>query len=212
MLSLCTCIFNDIVVHLTVLMLSLCTQKYMHIVTSRFTDVVTRHDTYRKFGSHCSILKLERCCRREFYWDIVLNIRSGEVEMDGKKRKHPMMNAASCKICDQVHGKGSGGTAASAKESMHKNWHCACQCKARTGILQRERVWCNAADMPPEECALCEDRDLASWLTRVECLSQFILECERNWSAHGHIHSKVLNKRQLISIKIEDTEKLKMFA
>jgi hypothetical protein len=50
--------------------------------------------------------------------------------------------------------------------------------------------------------------------------------CERNWSAHGHIHSKVCNKllpetteklvyvysnRNLVS-KMEDTEELKMFA
>jgi hypothetical protein len=109
-----------------------------------------------------------------------------------------------------------------------QDWHCAY--KARTGILQRESTWTNAADMPPEEWYECYVKHWHPELAQVgvRVLSQVISasSCERNWSAHGHIHSKVCSKllpdtteklvyvysnRKSVS-KMEDTDELKMFA
>jgi hypothetical protein len=126
-------------------------------------------------------------------------------------------------MCDRVHGQ---GTAASAK--AQKDWHCAY--KARTGILAKESTWTNAADMPPEAWYECYVKPWHPELAQVgmRVLSQVISasSCERNWSAHGHIHSKVRNKlapetteklvfvysnRKLVT-KIQDKDELKMFA
>jgi hypothetical protein len=73
-----------------------------------------------------------------------------------------------------------------------QDWHC--EYKDRTGILQRESTWTNAADMPPVEL-LCEA--WASWVSSGgDVLFQHVAAslCEQHWSAHGHIHSKVCNK------------------
>jgi hypothetical protein len=126
-------------------------------------------------------------------------------------------------MCDRVHGQ---GTAASA---MRRRIGIVCT-KARTGILQGESTWTNAADMPPEEWYECYVKPWHPVLAQVGMcvLSQVISasSCERNWSGHWHIHSKVCNKllpktteklvyvysnRKLAS-KMEDTDKLKMFA
>ena len=77
----------------------------------------------------------------------------------------------------------------------------------RVKILQNETVWANAAKMPPEAwyemCVKPWHPELAMVGMRV--LSQVISasSCERNWSAHGHIQTKIRNK-----LNPETTEKL----
>jgi hypothetical protein len=126
-------------------------------------------------------------------------------------------------MCDRVHGQGSD---ASAK--AQKDWHCAY--KERTGVLRNESTWKNAAEMPPEKWYHSYVKPWHPELAQVgmRVLSQVISasSCERNWSAHGHIHSRVRNQlapetteklvyvyanRKLVS-KMEDKDELKMFA
>ena len=90
-----------------------------------------------------------------------------------------------------MHG---AGTAASAKAQL--DWHCSY--KGKTGIFVNDTLWTNAARMAPEQWyemyVKAWHPELAEVGMRV--LSQVISasSCERNWSAHGHIHSKVRNK------------------
>ena len=124
-----------------------------------------------------------------------------------------------------MHGAGS---AASAKAQL--DWSCAY--KAKAGILQTETVWANAAlaKMPPE--AWYELYVKPWWpelaLVGMRVLSQVISasSCERNWSAHGHIHSKIRNRldpatteklvyvysNSKIVAATRDADELKMFA
>ena len=77
----------------------------------------------------------------------------------------------------------------------------------RVKILQNETVWANAAKMPQEAwhemCVKPWHPELAMVGMRV--LSQVISasSCERNWSAHGHIQTKIRNK-----LSPETTDKL----
>jgi hypothetical protein len=126
-------------------------------------------------------------------------------------------------MCDKVHGAGS---AASAKAQL--DWSCAY--KAKAGILQTETVWANAAKMPPEAWYELYVKPWWPELTLVgmRVLSQVISasSCERNWSAHGHIHSKIRNRldpatneklvyvysNSKIVAATRDADELKMFA
>ena len=77
----------------------------------------------------------------------------------------------------------------------------------RVKILQNETVWANAAKMPPEAwyemCVKPWHPILA--MVGMSVLSQVISasSCERNWSAHRHIQTKIRNK-----LSPETTEKL----
>ena len=117
----------------------------------------------------------------------------------------------------------------------------------KAGILQNETVWANAGKMPPEAWYEIYVKpwhpELARLAARVgmRVLSQVILasSCERNWSAHGHTHTKIQSRldpataqrvdrpagRQLLTEKLvyvysnsklvastRDADKLKMFA
>ena len=94
-------------------------------------------------------------------------------------------------MCDKVHGAGS---AASAKSQL--DWSCAC--KAKAGILQKETVWAKAAKRPFEAWYEMYVKPWHPELVMVEMrvLSQVIsaCSCERNWSAHGHIRSRIGNR------------------
>jgi hypothetical protein len=124
---------------------------------------------------------------------------------------------------DNVHGAGS---AASAKAQL--NWSCAY--KAKAGILQNETGWANAAKMAPEAWY---EMYVKHWhpelaLVAMRVLSQVISasSCERNWSAHGHIHQKTRNRLETATTEklvyvysnsrmvasIRDSDELKMFA
>ena len=77
----------------------------------------------------------------------------------------------------------------------------------RVKILQNETVWANAAKMPPEAWY---EMYVKPWhpelaMVGMRVLSQVISasSCERNWSAHGHIQTKIRNK-----LSPETTEKL----
>ena len=66
-------------------------------------------------------------------------------------------------------------------------------------MFSRETVWTNAAKMGPEEWyeimyVSLFHPELA--MVSMQVLSQVICasSCERNWSAHGHIHSEVRNR------------------
>ena len=93
--------------------------------------------------------------------------------------------------CDKVHGAGSQESG-----KAQPDWSCAY--KAKAGILQKKKVWANAAKMPPEawyEVHVKPRRpELAKVGTRV--LSQVISasSCERTSSAHGQIHLKIRNR------------------
>jgi hypothetical protein len=96
--------------------------------------------------------------------------------------------------------------------------------------LQTETVWANAAKMPPE--AWYELYVKPWWpelaLVGMRVHSQVISasSCERNWSAHGHIHSKIRNRldpatteklvyvysNSKIVAATRDADELKMFA
>jgi hypothetical protein len=92
-------------------------------------------------------------------------------------------------MCDKIHGEGS---AESAKAQL--DWKCFYKAKKGT-MFSRETTWTNAARMGPEEwyemCVMPFHPELA--LVGIRVLSQVISasSCERNWSAHGHIHSEV---------------------
>ena len=77
----------------------------------------------------------------------------------------------------------------------------------RIKILQNETVWANAAKMTPEAWY---EMYVKPWhpelaMVGMRVLSQVISasSCERNWSAHGHIQTKIRNK-----LSPETTEKL----
>ena len=126
-------------------------------------------------------------------------------------------------LCNLVHGAGS---AAAAKAQL--DWNCSYKTKA--GILQNEAVWVNAAKMPPEAWY---EMYVKPWhpelaMVGMRVLSQVISasSCERNWSAHGHIHTKIRNKlgpetteklvyvysNSKMAAGIRDADELKMFA
>ena len=95
-------------------------------------------------------------------------------------------------MCDKIHGAGS---AESAKAQL--DWQCFY--KAKKGpMFSRETVWTNAAKMGPEEWYEMYVSPFHPELAMVgmRVLSQVISasSCERNWSAHGHIHSEVRNR------------------
>ena len=95
-------------------------------------------------------------------------------------------------MCDKVHGAES---AASAKAQL--DWSCAY--KAKTGFFQNETVWTNAAKIQMRQAWY--KMYVKPWhpelaMVGMRVLSQVISasSCERNWSAHGHIHSKIRNR------------------
>ena len=95
-------------------------------------------------------------------------------------------------MCYILHGAGS---AESAKAQL--DWQCFY--KAKKGpMFSRETVWTNAAKMGPEEWYEMYVSPFHPELAMVgmRVLSQVISasSCERNWSAHGHIHSEVRNR------------------
>ena len=95
-------------------------------------------------------------------------------------------------MCDKIHGAGS---AESAKAQL--DWQCFYKAKKGT-MFSRETTWKNAANMGPEEWYDLYVRPYHPELALVgmRVLSQVISasSCERNWSAHGHIHSEVRNR------------------
>ena len=126
-------------------------------------------------------------------------------------------------MCDKVHG-------ARSQESgkAQPDWSCAY--KAKAGILQNKTVWANAANIPPEAWYEMYVKPWHPELAKVgmRVLSQVISasSCERNWSAHGHIHTKIRNRldpattEKLVYVYsnskmvagTRDTDELKMFA
>ena len=95
-------------------------------------------------------------------------------------------------MCDKIHGEGSE---ASAKAQL--DWQCFY--KAKKGpMFSRETTWANAAKMGPEEWYEMYVKPFHPELALVgmRVLSQVISasSCERNWSAHGHIHTEVRNR------------------
>ena len=101
---------------------------------------------------------------------------------------------------------------------------------AKAGILQNETVWANAAKLPPEAWY---EMYVKPWhpelaMVGMRVLSQVISAspCERNWSAHGHMHTKFRNKlgpetterfvyvysNSEMAATIRDADELKMFA
>jgi hypothetical protein len=86
------------------------------------------------------------------------------------------------------------------QEVLHQlrhNW-IGCAYKAKTGILQNETVWANAAKMAPEAWY---EMYVKPWHPELVMVGMRVLfqvisasSCERNWSAHGHIHSKIRNR------------------
>ena len=74
-----------------------------------------------------------------------------------------------------------------------------CFYKAKKGpMFSRETTWANAAKMGPEEWYKMYVKPFHPELALVgmRVLSQVISasSCERNWSAHGHIHTEVRNR------------------
>ena len=95
-------------------------------------------------------------------------------------------------MCDKIHGEGSEE---SAKAQL--DWQCFY--KAKKGpMFSRETTWANAAKMGPEEWYEMYVKPFHPELALVgmRVLSQVISasSCERNWSAHGHIHTEVRNR------------------
>ena len=88
-------------------------------------------------------------------------------------------------------------------EKAQKDWHCAY--KERTGFLQLDSTSENARTMSPEKWydmyIKPNHPELAEVAMRV--LSQVLSasSCERNWSSHGHIHSKVRNRLAFSSLE-----------
>ena len=119
----------------------------------------------------------------------------------------------------------SGGTAGGSGTPAP---NCAYKGKAR--ILQNETVWANAAKMPPGAWYEMYVKPWHPELARVgmRVLSPVISasSCERNSSAHGHIHTKIRNRldpattEKLVCVYSNsklvasscDADKLKMFA
>ena len=93
---------------------------------------------------------------------------------------------------------------AAAKAQL--DWLCIYKTK-QGPMFSRETVWTNAAKMGPEEWYEMYVSPFHPELAMVgmRVLSQVISasSCERNWSAHGHIHSEVCN-----SLAPATTEKL----
>jgi hypothetical protein len=95
-------------------------------------------------------------------------------------------------MCDKIHGEGS---AESSKAQL--DWKCFYKAKKGT-MFSRETTWTNATRMGPEEWyemyVTPFHPELA--LVGMQILSQVIYasSCERNWSAHEHIHSEVCNR------------------
>ena len=62
--------------------------------------------------------------------------------------------------------------------------------------LQNETVWANAATMPPE--AWYDEMYVKPWNPEFAMVGMRVLSsassCERSWSAHGHIQTKIRNK------------------
>ena len=92
---------------------------------------------------------------------------------------------------DKVHGAGS---AAPAKSLL--DWNCAY--KEKAGILQKETVWAKATKRPFEAWY---EMYVKPWhpelaLVEMRVLSKVISAslCERNWSAHELIPSKIRNR------------------
>jgi hypothetical protein len=82
-------------------------------------------------------------------------------------------------------------------QGLQLDWQCFY--KAQKGpIFSKETTWTNADMMGPEEWYELYVRlfypELA--LVAMRVLAQVISasSCERNWSAHGHIHSEVRNR------------------
>ena len=115
-----------------------------------------------------------------------------------------------------------------AKVRIQLDWSCAY--KAKAGILQNETVWANATKMPSEAWY---EMYVKPWhpelaMVGMRVLSQVISasSCERNWSAHGHIHSKIRNRLEpatteklvyvysnsKMAAATRDADELKMFA
>ena len=104
-------------------------------------------------------------------------------------------------LCEVMREKEEGA----ASKSDQLDWSCAS--KAKAGVLQNETVWANAAKMPPEAWY---EMYVKPWhpelaMVGMRVLSQviFVSSCERNWSTHRHIQTKILNK-----LSPEKTEKL----
>ena len=95
-------------------------------------------------------------------------------------------------MCDKIHGAGS---AESAKAQL--DWQCYYKAK-KGSIFSRDTTWTNATKMGPEEWYEMYVRPFHPELALVgmRVLAQVISasSCERNWSAHGHIHSEVRNR------------------
>jgi hypothetical protein len=95
-------------------------------------------------------------------------------------------------MCDKIHGEGSPG---SAKAQL--NWQCFYKAK-KCPMFSRDTTWTNAAKMGPEEWYEMYVRPFHPELALVgmPVLAQVISasSCERNWSAHWHIHSEVHNR------------------
>ena len=70
--------------------------------------------------------------------------------------------------------------------------------KEKAGILQNGTVWANTAKMSPEAWYEMYVKpwhlELARVGMRVLSLVFTASSCERNWSAHGHIHKKIRNR------------------
>ena len=89
-----------------------------------------------------------------------------------------------------MHGTGS---AASAKAQL--DWSCAYEAKA--GVLQNKTVWADAAKMPSEAWY---EMYVKPWHPELAMVGMLVLSqdisassCERNWSTHGHIQTKIRN-------------------
>ena len=70
--------------------------------------------------------------------------------------------------------------------------------KGKTGIFLNKTVWTNAVTMPSEQWYEIYVKpwhpEFAEVGMRVLLQVVSASSCERNWSAHWHIHSKVSNK------------------
>ncbi len=93
---------------------------------------------------------------------------------------------------DKIHGVGS---AESAKAQL--DWQCYYNVK-KGSIFSRDKTWTNATKMGPQEWYEMYVRplypDLALVGMRVLAQVMSASSCERNWSAHGHIHSEERNR------------------
>ena len=116
------------------------------------------------------------------------------------------------------------------KELLVKSDQLDWSCEAKAGVLQNETVWANAAKMPSEAWyeMYVKPWHPESAMVGMRVLSQDISasSCERNWSAHGHIQTKICNmlspktteklvhvySNSKMAAAVRDADELKMLA